>query len=112
MESSSEDLHFDDPKIHTGILIDRKCTMGVYPFMFGNVKDFEPVVEEIIRASTAHFISTIDSYSNIYLQKGLREPYDWDEYAESFIPKAQELSEIAEEAAGQGENDKASEYFL
>lgn len=23
--------------------------MGVYPFMFGNVKDFEPVVEEIVK---------------------------------------------------------------
>jgi len=23
--------------------------MGVYPFMFGSVKDFEPVVEELIK---------------------------------------------------------------
>lgn len=27
----------------------RQCTMGVYPFMFGSVKDFEPVVEDIIK---------------------------------------------------------------
>lgn len=45
-------------------------------------------------------------------QKGLKEPYDWDEYAESFFPKAQELARIADEAQSQGENDKASEYFL
>lgn len=48
----------------------------------------------------------------IVTQKGLKEPYDWDEYAESFFPKAQELARIAADAQTQGENDKASEYFL
>lgn len=24
-----------------------QCTMGVYPFMFGAVKDFEPIVEKL-----------------------------------------------------------------
>lgn len=26
-----------------------QCTMGVYPFMFGSVNDFEPVAEDIIK---------------------------------------------------------------
>lgn len=25
--------------------------MGVYPFMFGSIKDFEPVAQEIIKVS-------------------------------------------------------------
>ncbi|OAG41933.1 hypothetical protein AYO21_03936 [Fonsecaea monophora] len=69
------------------------CAMGVYPFMFGSIKDFEPVVEEIVK-------------------KGLKEPYDWDEYAQSYFPKAEELTKIAEEAEKAGEIEKASEYYL
>lgn len=45
-------------------------------------------------------------------QKGLKEPYDWDEYAEMFSPKAQELSDIAASAEKAGEKEKASEYYL
>lgn len=45
-------------------------------------------------------------------QKGLKEPYDWDEYAEMFFPKAQELEKTAAEAESAGEKDKASEYYL
>ncbi|KAK0610711.1 yellowish-green 1-like protein [Bombardia bombarda] len=69
------------------------CAMGIYPFMFGSIKDFEPVAQAIIK-------------------KGLKEPYDWDEYAEMFFPKAEELSRIAEEAEEAGEREKASEYYL
>lgn len=29
--------------------------MGVYPFMFGTVKDFEPVAQEIIKVSPIRF---------------------------------------------------------
>jgi len=46
------------------------------------------------------------------VQKDLKEPYDWDEYAETFFPKAEELNKIAEEADKAGEKDKASEYYL
>jgi hypothetical protein len=67
--------------------------MGVYPFMFGTVKDFEPVAQSII-------------------QKGLKEPYNWDEYAPMYFPKAEELAKIAEEAEKNGEKEKASEYYL
>lgn len=49
---------------------------------------------------------------NIQFQKGLKEPYDWDEYAEMFFPKARELARIAEISESQGEKAKASEYFL
>lgn len=26
-----------------------QCEMGVYPFMFGSIKDFEPVAQDIIK---------------------------------------------------------------
>ncbi|KAK3690415.1 yellowish-green 1-like protein [Podospora appendiculata] len=69
------------------------CSLGIYPFMFGSIKDFEPVAQAIIK-------------------KGLKEPYNWDEYAEMFFPKAEELSRIAEQAEQAGEREKASEYYL
>ncbi|KAK0713520.1 yellowish-green 1-like protein [Lasiosphaeria miniovina] len=69
------------------------CQMGIYPFMFGSIVDFEPVARAII-------------------DKGLKEPYDWDEYAQMFSPKAQELARIAEEAERLGQKDKACEYYL
>lgn len=46
------------------------------------------------------------------MQKGLKEPYDWDEYAEMFFPKAEELERIALEAEEAGNKEKASEYYL
>ncbi|KAF1984360.1 alpha/beta-hydrolase [Aulographum hederae CBS 113979] len=69
------------------------ANMGVYPFMFGAAKDFEPIVEEMTK-------------------KGLKEPYDWDAYAEVFVPFAEELVSKAEEAEKAGDKEKASEYFL
>ena len=42
----------------------------------------------------------------------MREPYDWDAYAETFFPKAEELVERAREAEKAGEKDKASELYL
>ena len=70
-----------------------QAAMGVYPFMFGSIKDFEPVVQEITK-------------------KGLKEPYDWDELAQMYFPKAEELAKTAEEAEKNGEKEKASEYYL
>ena len=67
--------------------------MRVYPFMFGALQDFEPVAQAIIA-------------------KGLKPPYDWDEYASMFFPKAEELFKRAEEAEGKGEREKAAELFL
>lgn len=86
--------------------------MGVYPFMFGTVKDFEPVAQAIIEVSQITHIPTHEMVLTLLKQKGLKEPYDWDEYAEMFFPKAQELSEIAASAEKAGEKEKASEYYL
>lgn len=67
--------------------------MGVYPFMFSCLNDFNPIAEGIIAA-------------------GLHEPYNWDEYASHFFPKAEELTRVAEAALSSGERAKAAEYFL
>jgi dienelactone hydrolase len=67
--------------------------MGVYPFMFGTASDFEPVVKELV-------------------SKGMKEPYDWDEYAKVYFPQAEKLKKIAQEAEAAGEKEKASEYYL
>ncbi|KAK0716347.1 Alpha/Beta hydrolase protein [Lasiosphaeris hirsuta] len=69
------------------------CKMGLYPFMFGCIQDFEPIAQAIIK-------------------KGLAEPYNWDEYALMFFPKAEELLSIAMTAETAGEKEKASEYYL
>lgn len=67
--------------------------MGVYPFMFGTAKDFQPVVDELIR-------------------EDFKEPYDWDAYAKVFFPQAEHLKAVAQEAESAGEIEKASEYYL
>ncbi|KLU87953.1 hypothetical protein MAPG_06943 [Magnaporthiopsis poae ATCC 64411] len=69
------------------------CDRGIYPFMFGASADFQPVVDDIIK-------------------KGLKEPYDWDEYARCFFPKAEELVATAKAAEDAGEREKASEYYM
>lgn len=70
-----------------------QCDKGVYPFMFGATKDFQPVVDEIVAA-------------------GLKPPYDWDEYAGYFLPSAAGLAGQAEEAERGGDKEKASELYL
>lgn len=67
--------------------------MGIYPFIFGTTQDFQPVVDDIIA-------------------KGLKRPYDWDEYAQCFFPKAEELVARADAANDEGEWAKASELYL
>jgi hypothetical protein len=42
----------------------------------------------------------------------MREPYDWDAYAETFFPTAQELVRRASEAEEAGEKERASELYL
>jgi hypothetical protein len=42
----------------------------------------------------------------------MKEPYDWDEYAQCFFPKAEELAQRASEAEKAGEKDKALELYL
>jgi hypothetical protein len=42
----------------------------------------------------------------------MKEPWDWDEYAQCFVPKAEELAQRASEAEQAGEKEKASELYL
>jgi hypothetical protein len=69
----------------------RPATMGIYPFMDGNIADFEPIFNEI-----GH----------------LHPPYDFDAYAAAFFPTAEKLIKEAEEAEKSGETAKASSLFL
>jgi pimeloyl-ACP methyl ester carboxylesterase len=71
----------------------KPAEMGVYPFMFGTAKDFEPIVKELV-------------------EKDFKEPYNWDDYAKMYFPKAEELKKIAEQAEKDEEKEKASEYYL
>lgn len=61
--------------------------------MFGCVKDFQPVVDELVRQDQ-------------------KEPYDWDAYAKVFFPKAEELTKEADTALKEGNKEKASELYL
>ncbi|KAK5241395.1 hypothetical protein LTR16_009424, partial [Cryomyces antarcticus] len=72
---------------------EKPCDMGVYPFMFGCTKDFQPVVDELVK-------------------RDFKEPYDWDEYAPVYFPKAEELVSEAEKAEKEGHKEKASELYL
>ena len=60
--------------------------------MLGTARDFEGIVEKMDKA-------------------GMKEPYEWDQYASFFIPKAEELEALAVEAEKNGEKAKASEYY-
>ena len=84
--------------------------MGVYPFMFGTVKDFEPVAEAIIAVSTT--TPYPQRACTDLRQERSERTYDWDEYAPMYFPKAEELTKIAEDAEKNGEKEKASEYYL
>ncbi|KAK7931214.1 hypothetical protein PG985_001926 [Apiospora marii] len=44
--------------------------------------------------------------------RDLKEPYDWDEYAQCFFPKAEELVAEATSAKKAGDKPKASELYL
>lgn len=71
----------------------KPCSMGVYPFMFGSINDFEPIAQRLIA-------------------KDAKEPYDWDAYAEEFFPTAETLVQAAERAEVAEETEKAAEFFL
>ncbi|KAK3630641.1 hypothetical protein LTR56_017319 [Elasticomyces elasticus] len=69
------------------------CKMGIYPFMFNKYEDFVPIVDELIK-------------------QGFKEPYDWDAYAQVYFPKAEELVGEAEKAEQEGNQEKASEFYM
>ena len=57
--------------------------------------------------------STIVDVAEIHApQAGLKEPYDWDEYAQFCFPKAEELVSGAEKGEKEGNKEKASELYL
>ena len=88
--------------------------MGVYPFMFGAAKDFEPIVEDldkVCRFESMSTLCTLDKNSR-NIQRGLKEPYDWDEYAAAFFPQAEKLVNEAAIAEIDGNKHKASEFYL
>ncbi|GAM82432.1 hypothetical protein ANO11243_004120 [Dothideomycetidae sp. 11243] len=69
------------------------CSMGVYPFMFGAIQDFEPVVQKLI-------------------DDGYKDPYNWDNYAGKFISRAEEVGLRAWKAESNGKKDEAAELYL
>lgn len=66
--------------------------MGVYPFMFGALQDFKPIVDSIIAA-------------------GLKPPYDWDEYAGHFLRHMSKLTAAASSHSGQDQEELAELYM-
>ena len=42
----------------------------------------------------------------------MKEPYDWDAYAETFFPQAEKLVNEAKNAEAAGQKEKASELYL
>jgi hypothetical protein len=53
-----------------------------------------------------------DPIAEIVLQKDLKPPYDWDEFAQCFLPKAEELVSAAEAAEKEGNNEQAAEFYM
>ena len=49
MEGTCTWLFNFERKIALLTMPQKQCAMGVYPFMFGSIKDFEPVVQDIIK---------------------------------------------------------------
>jgi hypothetical protein len=45
-------------------------------------------------------------------QGDYKEPYDWDDYAQVYFSKAEELVSEAQKAEQEGNKDKASELYL
>lgn len=70
-----------------------------------------PVVEELIKV-ILRFWLVWKGWGLTCLQKNLGEPYDWDEYAQTFFPKAEELVAKAEAAEKEGNQEKASEFYM
>ena len=72
------------------------CKHGIYPFGDGNVADFDPIFQELIKISG-------DS-SDI-----LGRP---DDYAAAFFPTAEQLVNSAEQAEKEGETAEARDLYL
>ena len=74
----------------------RLCAAGIYPFVDGNVEDFDPIFAELITNSG-------DDPSVLYRP---------DDYAEPFLPVAQRLAEDADTAASNENPERAKQLYL
>ncbi len=72
------------------------CQHSIYPFTDGNVEDFDPIFNELVRVSEDR-------------SKFLYQP---DEYAKPFFPVAEGLVRKAAEAEAQSDNAKALDLYL
>lgn len=72
------------------------CAQGAYPFIHGNVDDFDGIFERLIQVSNDD-----------------RSIFDeCDKYPDAFLPVGIALSEKAEACEKRGENEAASQLFL
>ena len=72
------------------------CEHGIYPFSDGNVLDFDPIFQELIKLSG-------DS-SDILFRP--------DDYASAFFPAAEQLVKSAEKSEEEGDIEKARDLYL
>ena len=72
------------------------CQHGIYPFTDGNVTDFDPIFQELIKIS--------GDRSDILFRP--------DDYAAAFFSTAEQLVTSAEQAEEKGEAAKARELYL
>lgn len=56
--------------------------------------------------------SSLTEINSVLQQEGQKPPYNWDNYAQAFFPKAEELIAEAEKAEQEGNQEKASELYL
>ena len=69
----------------------KPASMAIYPFMDGDVTDFEPIFAKI---------------------GDMRPPYDFDAYASAFFPTAESLTNQAESAEKAGDVETARSLYL
>jgi Esterase FrsA-like len=72
------------------------CQHGIYPFSDGNVADFDPIFQELIKVSGDN--------SDILFRP--------DDYASAFFSTAERLVASAEQAEEEGETAKARDLYL
>ena len=80
--------------------------------MFGSVKDFEPIVDKLVKVGCSVRRCDHCVVAETLAQGDYKRPYDWDDYAQQYFPKAEELISEAEKAEKEGNQDKASEFYL
>lgn len=80
--------------------------------MFGDMGDFKLVVKGIIEVPSPLPPYPPPSNTPYSPQKNLKEPYNWDEYAECFFPQAELLEQAARRAEEAGGIADACRLYL